>query len=403
MPGSRGRNGRGADRPRAASPAARLGPRVYVSRKPGAAGAIDGAPHDGSRLPSLIMAASVCAAAAAFGVHAPPSGRAAAGADTAAYFTGLGYSALALVGSTAVGSLRKIASARGVGSAEQVGVACLVQGIVAVLHCLHTGDIGGPASPLPSARFWLAASGASALLVLVKTLETKAYAESDITLCAPFLAFDPVMQLIVGMVFMPLLCPRLGLGCEDAAATYPLHHLLALVCIGMGAFFLGSSLNAGESRVKGKQIASSRLGPLPRGSCYILFNCFIYGFTSRMDRVAIASSGKTVYYAWGRLIMAGTALGGLAASGGLTGTALRKLSSPVSMLLVGMTCLADALYQLSQYQAMAHISPVYVTAIKRGGGILLSSLIGVLLFRESVLGRLIPILTIVVGVVLLCL
>jgi len=101
--------------------------------------------------------------------------------------------------------------------------------------------------------------------------------------------------------------------------------------------------------------------------------------------------------------MAGTALGGLAASGGLTGTALRKLSSPVSMLLVGMTCLADALYQLSQYQAMAHISPVYVTAIKRGGGILLSSLVGVLLFRESVLGRLIPILTIVVGVVLLCL
>ena len=54
-------------------------------------------------------------------------------------------------------------------------------------------------------------------------------------------------------------------------------------------------------------------------------------------------------------------------------------------------------------QAMASISPVYVTAIKRGGGILLSSLIGVAVFSESLEGRMVPIFTIVVGVVFLCL
>ena len=37
-------------------------------------------------------------------------------------------------------------------------------------------------------------------------------------------------------------------------------------------------------------------------------------------------------------------------------------------------------------QAFAWISPVYVTAIKRGGGILLSSLLGVVLFSESLAG-----------------
>ena len=46
-------------------------------------------------------------------------------------------------------------------------------------------------------------------------------------------------------------------------------------------------------------------GVLPAGSWYILFNCLMYGFTSRLDKVAIAESSKTVYYALGRVIMAG--------------------------------------------------------------------------------------------------
>lgn len=47
------------------------------------------------------------------------------------------------------------------------------------------------------------------------------------------------------------------------------------------------------------------LGPLPVGSWYILFNCLVYGFTSRLDKVAISESSKTGYYAFGRIIMAG--------------------------------------------------------------------------------------------------
>ena len=81
------------------------------------------------------------------------------------------------------------------------------------------------------------------------------------------------------------------------------------------------------------------------GSWYILFNCVIYGFTSRMDKVAIASSSKTVYYAWGRLIMAGTALAGSAAASGDARSFSRRqvLLQPSVIILILLTCGADAL------------------------------------------------------------
>jgi len=101
--------------------------------------------------------------------------------------------------------------------------------------------------------------------------------------------------------------------------------------------------------------------------------------------------------------MAATALGGSYASGGFTWKEVRKLFSPAAALLLLCVCLADALYQLSQYQAMSYISPVYVTAVKRGGGILLSALMGVLLFGEQASGRVLPTCLVVYGVVFLCL
>mmetsp|Transcript_5238 Transcript_5238/g.12149 ORF Transcript_5238/g.12149 Transcript_5238/m.12149 type:complete len:123 (+) Transcript_5238:1066-1434(+) len=122
-----------------------------------------------------------------------------------------------------------------------------------------------------------------------------------------------------------------------------------------------------------------------------------------MDRVAIASSSKEVYYSYGRLLMAGTALTSAFTSGGLQWAHVQKLFRPSCLVLLACICASDAVYQLSQYQAMSRISPVYVTAIKRGGGILVSSVMGVVVFRESLVGRVMPIATIVFGVIFLCL
>ena len=38
----------------------------------------------------------------------------------------------------------------------------------------------------------------------------------------------------------------------------------------------------------------------------ILGNCAIYSVTSRLDKLAVLAAGKTLYYAYGRVIMAST-------------------------------------------------------------------------------------------------
>jgi hypothetical protein len=46
---------------------------------------------------------------------------------------------------------------------------------------------------------------------------------TDISLCAPFLAFDPVMQFVVGVAVMPAACYLMEVGCDEVLS------LLALI------------------------------------------------------------------------------------------------------------------------------------------------------------------------------
>ena len=88
--------------------------------------------------------------------------------------------------------------------------------------------------------------------------------------------------------------------------------------------------------------------------------------------------------------------------GGLTRAQLAPFGTLKVAALLALACALDAVYMLSLYKAVTLISPVYVAAVKRGGGVLVSSLIGVSFFGESVQGRLPPIVAIAAGVVLLC-
>ena len=217
------------------------------------------------------------------GVGAPSTG------EAANYATGLLYSGVALVGNTAVSALRKVlARDPDVGNAEQVGVATGVQGLVTLLYLLATGGIQAPPS-----QFWLAAVLSSVLNALVKTLETKAFSESDLSLCAPFLAFDPVMQFVVGVAVIPLTCKFLNVGCAELKSSIPLYHFLSVVSIASGAFVLGRAAKVGAP-VKNKDGTLREIkyiGPLPVGSWIILFNCVIYGFTFRFDKAAVQAAG----------------------------------------------------------------------------------------------------------------
>lgn len=303
--------------------------------------------------------------------------------SAADFSTGIFFSFVATSGNAAVSLLRKqLSKISKIAPAQQVGVATLVQGFAALVYCQTNGIDLGSISAMP---FLIPAVASSVLNAVTKTLETKAYATTDVSLCAPFLAFDPVMQFVLPALLAPLTCSFFGVGCDDAKAVFPSYHPLAVASVAAGAFLLA----------KGK----SKEFSLPLGSRLILLNCCIYALTSRLDKAAIKQAGKIVYYTYGRLLMASSCFAG---GKRLDKTAIAEFKKPAAILLILLICLSEAVYMLALYQAFAKISPVYVTAIKRGGGLLLSSLAGVVFFNEPLQGRLFPILSIVCAVVALC-
>uniref|UniRef100_A0A7S2AX22 EamA domain-containing protein n=1 Tax=Octactis speculum TaxID=3111310 RepID=A0A7S2AX22_9STRA len=222
------------------------------------------------------------------------------------------------------------------------------------------------------------------------------------SLCAPFLAFDPVTQFLVGVCVIPKACSLFNIGCSELGSAIPLYHILSVLSIAAGAFVLGTARPAGGAAAE-KSSDIAYWGPLPVGSWIILFNCLVYGFTFRLDKAAVLGAGVPMYYMFQRLVMGCTTLTGARAAGHLTRSVLNRFLRPrLAMLLVGI-CVADAVYMLSLYKAVSLISPVYVTAIKRGGGVLVSSLVGAVLFNERIRGRELPIATICIATILLCL
>jgi len=126
----------------------------------------------------------------------------------------------------------------------------------------------------------------------------------------------------------------------------------------------------------------------------------IYSVTSRLDKAAVLAAGsKTAYFTYGRFVMGTAAF----ASAKPTKRTLRKFLNPHALVLLLSVCTAEGLYLLSMYEAFARVSPVYVTAIKRGGGLLFSAFASAIFFNESLTGRYLPIAAIVSGVVALCL
>ena len=172
----------------------------------------------------------------------------------------------------------------------------------------------------------------------------------------------------------------MGIGC-GLTAEFPPYHPLAVVCVGMGAYLLASvaAKAAAKAKKSDSKVDSRTAYGLPIGAWMILGNCAIYSITSRLDKLAVLAAGKTLYYAYGRVIMASTCFLGVRPGK----EAVKELTQPKVASLVLMTCAAEAVYMLALYQAFACISPVYVTAIKRGGGVLLASHGGVLESRPN--------------------
>ena len=173
---------------------------------------------------------------------------------------GLFYSFLALCGNTAAALLRKqVSRGSSVRPAEQVGLATAIQGVAALAYCSSQGLLGTAVA----GTFLLPAVGSSVLNALTKTLETKAYAITDVSLCAPFLAFDPVMQFLLPALLAPLACAAAGVGCADAKTSFPPYHPLA-VWNNSNPWLISAQSSAAMRAVRGVRAPPSTCRPLTR-------------------------------------------------------------------------------------------------------------------------------------------
>ena len=202
---------------------------------------------------------------------------------------GLFYSFLALCGNTAAALLRKqVSRGSAVRPAEQVGLATAIQGVAAVVYCYSQGLLGTAVA----GTFLLPAVGSSVLNALTKTLETKAYAITDVSLCAPFLAFDPVMQFLLPALLAPAACALgFGVACSEARSDFPPNHPLAVACVATGAYLLSKVAAERAAAGAAKKVDDENakdggglVAGLPVGAWFILFNCCVYAAPARAPR-----------------------------------------------------------------------------------------------------------------------
>lgn len=329
------------------------------------------------------------------------------------YLRGLCWSCVAIVGKPAISAIRKSLAGwkDAIGNAEQVGVTSLVQGLVAGIYCAWCLPPGLMQWP-PPWTFWLVMLLSSALNAVIRTGETRAYAVGEMSLCAPFLAFDPVMQLAIGAVVAPAASRTMGWNCDEGL-PFTARHTFAVASIAQGMLSL-TLQSSPQGSLEGEVGAARRrrLPQLPKGAALIVLNCVLYAFTYRLDAAAIKMASTTFYFSCSRLLMAATCIGGSVAlrEGGAAPGAKRSAAEqfapflrPRVALVVLTVCAMDGFYMLSMYRAVSLISPVFVSAVKRGGGVLVAALLGAVCFGESLSGRRAALLTVAVGVTLLCL
>merc|ERR1712107_90966 len=223
-----------------------------------------------------------------------------------------------------------------------------------------------------------------------------AFSMGEMTSCAPFLALEPIAQLATSAAILPAFHLLLGLDFGNDGKGFGARHALAVLGIAQGIFCLSQqSTSAKRSHLlPGANCQTVRRNglELPVGSRIIMFNCCLYCITCRLDKLAIQQAGSIfVFFAFDRLVMAPVCLlGGAADAPQVRRGSSSRLAAysrpPVAACLLAV-CAIETIYMLSLFTAVSLISPVFVTSVKRGGGVVFSALLGRTLFGEQLAGR----------------
>lgn len=279
---------------------------------------------------------------------------------------------------------RKGLTQAGLQSSTIVSLVCLLQGVVGFSGLALLGTLS-----LPGSSFWLPAVASAALSSITATLLTMAYSTGDMSLCAPFNAALPVFQFFVTNFIL-----------QDEASLPP-HKLVGVVVVVLASFLLAR---------KGRPADAW----LPPGAGYVLLCCAIWSFVTKLDSMATKAAGSPVLYLCFAKFFTGVwaAIGATAlsstpadAKGAGSGAASRSIklliAQPRLMLVLAGVAAMEGFYMGCYFRAISTISKVYVVAIKKGGNLLVSSIGGILLFKERAEGRVLPVMGVVAGVALM--
>eukprot|EP01060_Flectonema_neradi_P022854 TRINITY_DN31081_c0_g1_i1.p1 TRINITY_DN31081_c0_g1~~TRINITY_DN31081_c0_g1_i1.p1 ORF type:complete len:302 (+),score=36.63 TRINITY_DN31081_c0_g1_i1:36-908(+) len=279
--------------------------------------------------------------------------------------TYLFVSVLCYAGSNAA---RKFVSARVASQADQVFVSSGLEAVCGIIALLC---LGGSDQEWDSLTFLAATVAAAVLNSGTRLLELKALSTSKLSEIAPYYGIEPVTQYVTSVVI-------------DGTRKSTILYGVPLAEVGICLVSIGTAY--------GKSILSTnQRSSFPPGAKYIILNCFICCLTTRLAKIATSAGPSLVlYFTCNQLIMAVTSW--FALSPGFW-----KQSPPRSVVLVAVL---EGVYLILFYKALQTIPSAVVTTAKRGGGMVLTSAFGALLFQEKVFFA--PILVTAVGVAALC-
>eukprot|EP00438_Fugacium_kawagutii_P019373 Skav207913 [mRNA] locus=scaffold190:274453:283223:- [translate_table: standard] len=308
----------------------------------------------------------------------------ASGASMSRHVAGLMWSAVAIVGRPAASALRKEIATPRAGTAVislEVGMTSLIQGLVAMAFMVLTGSFSFSSLPM---IFWICLATqmqccSSFLNAIIKTAETHAYKVGEMSLCAPFLAFDPATRAVISYLVLPVVTwVALGGGAPLHLAL-SLRKASAVACIAAGMLALSLTEKAG---------ALGGPGALGDARRRVGINSWFFRPHFRCCLVPSQVSSSLCLFAYCRLVMAAMCFSTRVTKGRSTEPeAATGLWEPRTLMLLLFVCVVDAAYMLSMYQVAWTNIPVLVSAVKRGGGIVVSAIFGAIFFGEKLEGR----------------
>ncbi len=208
---------------------------------------------------------------------------------------------------------------------------------------------------------------------------TAALQKTDLSLALPMLAFTPAVTMVVSYFMNGDVPSSLG--------------IIGVLLIMFGAYLLNITKERRNILAPFKAVFENK------GVFYMFLVSVLWGVTTSLDRTAVRNSGPVFYSFFVAVIISIV----------LTPIALLKhkkdffkvftTNSLKSLIPIGIL---EGAVQLAQMTAVGLTLAAYVIAIKRSS-IIISSILGYLVFKEKINSRILPILVMFVGILFIVL